>query len=52
MTGYGEEMGTSIQKGQQIGAYACLYKPFETDQLFGLIEAISRSKRSAVLRGE
>ncbi len=52
VTGYREEMGASIQKGQQIGAYACLYKPLETDRLLGFIEDISRRKRGAVLRGE
>jgi DNA-binding response OmpR family regulator len=52
ITGYREEMGSAIQKGLEIGAYACLYKPFEADRLVDLIEAISRSKRSAVLGGE
>lgn len=52
VTGYREEMGASIQKGQKIGAYACLYKPLETDKLIGFIEDISRSKRGAVLHGE
>lgn len=52
VTGYREEMGASIQKGQQIGAYACLYKPLETDRLLGFIEDISRRKRGAVLHGE
>jgi CheY-like chemotaxis protein len=52
ITGYREEMNASIEKGVQIGAYACLYKPFEADQLLGFIEEISRDKRGAVLHGE
>ena len=52
VTGHSQEMGASIEKGAQIGAYACLYKPLETDRLLGFIEDISRSKRGAVLRGE
>jgi DNA-binding NtrC family response regulator len=52
ITGYREEMGGAIEKGLQIGAYTCLYKPFEADRLVDLIEEISRSKRGAVLGGE
>ena len=33
VTGYGEEMADSIEKGYRIGAYTCLYKPFEIDSL-------------------
>jgi two-component system response regulator HydG len=44
MTGYRKEMGDSIEKGRQIGAYTCLYKPFEMDELFQLIDEIRREK--------
>jgi len=44
VTGYGSEMAATIEKGLQIGAYACLYKPLETDELLGIIEEISRRK--------
>jgi len=49
VTGYREEMGGSIEKGRQIGAYTCLYKPFEADDLIGIIEKISREKLRHVL---
>ncbi len=52
VTGYRNEMGDSIEKGLQIGAFTCLYKPFETDQLLGFIEKVSQDKRAAVLGGE
>lgn len=45
VTGYREEMNASIEKGRQIGAYACLYKPFETHLLIDHIEEIRRGKR-------
>jgi two-component system response regulator HydG len=48
-TGYGQEMASSIEKGLQIGAYSCLYKPLEVDALLNLIAEISRKKRQAAL---
>jgi len=49
VTSYREEMRDSIEKGLQIGAYTCLYKPFETEQLIGIIEEIRQMKiRSAL----
>jgi two-component system response regulator HydG len=44
MTGYRKEMGESIEKGRQIGAYTCLYKPFEMDDLCQLIDELRREK--------
>jgi hypothetical protein len=49
VTGYGKEMIGSIGKGEEIGAYACLYKPLEIDGLIGIIEEISRRKMQALL---
>lgn len=49
VTGYRQEMAASIEKGMQIGAYTCLYKPFVTDELLGVIAEISRKKRNNVL---
>jgi DNA-binding NtrC family response regulator len=40
MTGYREEMAASIAQAREIGAYTCLYKPFETDELFRIMEDI------------
>ncbi len=49
ITGYGEEMATTIKKGKDIGAYACLHKPLEIDTLFGHIEDIDRLKLQSLL---
>lgn len=49
VTGYGGEMAATISKGDQIGAYACLYKPLEIDKLTGIIEEVSRRKKQALL---
>lgn len=43
------EMADSIEKGFQIGAYTCLYKPFEIDYLIQCIEEIAQKKLQAVL---
>ncbi len=48
-TGYREEMGGVVEKGLQIGAYSCLYKPFEVEQLIGTIDEISKRKLREVL---
>ncbi|WP_020677879.1 response regulator [Geopsychrobacter electrodiphilus] len=44
VTGYRQEMGDSIEKGRSIGAYTCLYKPLEMDDLFRVIEEIRIKK--------
>lgn len=49
VTGYRDEMGGAIEKGREIGAYSCLYKPFATEELLGIIDEISRKKLKAVL---
>ncbi len=49
VTGYRDEMGGAVEKGMQIGAYSCLYKPFEIEQLIGIIEEITRKKLRQVL---
>ncbi|MDD5169232.1 MAG: response regulator, partial [Syntrophales bacterium] len=49
VTGYGDEMAESIKKGFQIGAHACLYKPFEIETLIEHINEIDRKKLQAVL---
>lgn len=49
MTAYRQEMGNSIEQARQIGAYACLYKPFETDDLLQLIEEIRIGKLQKLL---
>lgn len=49
MTGYRKEMGDSIERARKIGAYTCLYKPFEMDGLFQLIEEIRIKKLQNML---
>lgn len=49
VTGYGMDMADSIEKGFEIGAYTCLYKPFETDAMIGIVEEISRKKLRSLL---
>lgn len=49
MTGYRQEMGATIEKARKIGAYTCLYKPFEMDGLFQLIEEIRLKKLQSLL---
>lgn len=49
VTGYRQEMGDSIEKARQIGAYTSLYKPFETEGLVNLIEDIRIKKLQNLL---
>ncbi|MBI5643554.1 MAG: response regulator [Deltaproteobacteria bacterium] len=49
VTGYRETMASSIETGLQIGAYACLYKPFAIEELTGIIEEISFNKLKSLL---
>jgi DNA-binding response OmpR family regulator len=49
VTGYRDEMTDSIEKGLKIGAYTCLYKPFEMEGLLDTIREISRKKLRNVL---
>ena len=52
VTGYGRDMTDSIEKGFEIGAYTCLYKPFETEAMIGIVEEISRKKLRSFLGAE
>lgn len=52
MTGYRQEMGNSVELGRQTGAYTCLYKPFESDDLFQVLEEIRIGKLQNVLVAE
>jgi hypothetical protein len=44
-------MAKSIMKGRQIGAYTCLYKPFEADDLFRIIDEVRQAKLKAFIGG-
>jgi len=49
VTGFRGEMGNSIEKGRAIGAYTCLYKPLEMDDLFKVFEDIRIEKLQHLL---
>lgn len=49
MTGYRKEMAGAIEQASKIGAYTCLYKPFEMDALLKLIEEIRLKKLQNML---
>jgi len=49
VTGYREEMTDAIEKGFKIGAYTCLYKPFQMEGLLDTIREIGRNKLRNVL---
>lgn len=49
ITGYRKEMADSIEQARKIGAYTCLYKPLEMDDLFKLIEEIRLKKLQNML---
>lgn len=49
ITGYRDFMDESIKKGLQIGAYTCLYKPFEADALITIIDEVRDRKLKAFL---
>jgi DNA-binding response OmpR family regulator len=40
VTGYGKEMGGSIETGLKLGACTCIYKPFEMNAVIDLVEEI------------
>ena len=45
MTGFRDEMEDKMKKGLRMSAYACIYKPFEMDDLLGIIENL-RAQRT------
>jgi two-component system, NtrC family, response regulator HydG len=49
VTGYREDMANSLEKARKIGAYTCLYKPLEMDNLLRLVEEIRTKKLKSLL---
>jgi DNA-binding NtrC family response regulator len=49
VTGNRSEAAGSIEMGRRIGAYTCLYKPFESEEMIRIIEDVSRRKLRAFL---
>ena len=50
VTGYRQEMSAAIQAALEIGAYACLYKPFEIDELLQSLADLRNRNLSRILR--
>ncbi len=51
ITAYRQEMETRMAEGLRHGVYACLYKPFQIDDVLELLQAICRRKRRELLEG-
>ncbi|MBU0479421.1 response regulator, partial [bacterium] len=49
VTGCREEMAQSIEAALKIGAYTCLYKPFQIEELLQLLAEINRQKLALIL---
>jgi two-component system response regulator HydG len=49
VAGYREEMAPSIEAALKIGAYTCLYKPFQIDKLLQLLSHIHRQELGRLL---
>ena len=49
VTGYRAEMGPAIEAALKIGAYTCLYKPFQIEELSQLVADIRRQELRRVL---
>ena len=50
VTGYGAEVASAIEAALRVGAYTCLYKPFEIEQLLELLTQIHHQELGRVLR--
>jgi DNA-binding NtrC family response regulator len=49
VTGYRQEMGQAIEAALRIGAYTCLYKPFQIEELSQLLAEIRRQELGGIL---
>ena len=49
VTGYREEMAQAIEAAQKVKAYACLYKPFQIEELLQLLTEISHQGLAHIL---
>ncbi len=47
MTGYRQEMADLVEEALSTNAYACLYKPFEIENVLKLVNAIQEKQRKA-----
>ena len=49
VTGYREEMAQAIEAALKIDAYACLYKPFQLEELLELLKQVHHQQLSRIL---
>lgn len=49
VTGYGREMASAVEAAQELGAYACLYKPIALDELLVQVHEARWERLSSVL---
>ena len=49
VTGYRQEMAQAIEAALKIGAYTCLYKPFQIEGLLQVVAEIRRQELSRIL---
>ncbi len=49
VTGYRAEMGQAIEAALKIGAYTCLYKPFQIEELLQVVGEIRRQELGRIL---
>ena len=49
VTGYREEMAPAIEEALKIGAYTCLYKPFQIEELIEVLREVHRQMLGKVL---
>jgi two-component system response regulator HydG len=49
VTGYQKEMAPAIEACLKIGAYTCLYKPFEIEELLNILTEIRQQKLGRIL---
>jgi len=50
VTGYRQEMASAIEAALEIDAYACLYKPFQIEELLELLTQIRHQEMGRLLR--
>ena len=48
ITAYREEMKDLVEQALAIGAYACLYKPFDPQKIVEMVEEIARKKKKEI----
>ncbi len=50
MTGYRQEAADLVEEALRDGAYTCLYKPLDMDNVIALVDEISRQRLTGTVR--